>query len=306
MHKPSSTTRRDFMQKIELRDGRALAYIECGDPKGTPVFHFHGHPGSRLEALLAAKPAEKAGVRLIGVDRPGMGYSEFKLGRRLLDWPDDVTQLADALRIDRFAVEGISGGGPYAIACAYKIAERLTACGIVAGLGPIYLLGTKGMMLANVFQFSIARYSPWLLRPLWWLTKGRHRRLMDDDEKVQVLASRLLRMLATVPRCMQLAPELAPLYIRDMLEAFQQGSQSVAYDAELFIQPWGFDLKDISFDRVYLWHGEQDIHVPISMGRFMSAKIAGCKATFYSDEDHVLTAFDHLEEVMCRMALCEE
>jgi len=118
---------------IELRDGRALAYAEYGVSSGSVLLYFHGGADSRLEAKFLSMPAERAGIRLIGIDRPGMGRSTFKAGRRVVDWPDDVVELADALRIERFAVVGISGGGPYALACAYKIPDRLIACGIVGG-----------------------------------------------------------------------------------------------------------------------------------------------------------------------------
>src|SRR5512138_1016983 len=121
---------------ITLHDGRALGYVDYGDPSGRALLYFHGHPGSRREAAFLARQADEAGVRLVGVDRPGMGLSTYKPRRRLLDWPGDVTELADALRIDDFAVVGFSGGGPYAAACAFAIPERVTACGLVASVGP--------------------------------------------------------------------------------------------------------------------------------------------------------------------------
>src|SRR5439155_22464969 len=115
---------------IQLRDGMTLGYADYGISEGNALFYFHGHPGSRLEARFLADQAAQVGIRLIGIDRPGMGLSSFQAGRRVLDWPDDVVALADSLQLDRFAVVGFSGGDPYALACAYKIPHRLTACGI--------------------------------------------------------------------------------------------------------------------------------------------------------------------------------
>src|SRR5690242_21633757 len=109
---------------IQLRDGRALGYMEVGKSDGAPIFHFHGNGTSRLEVLTVQAVAENVGVRLIGLDRPGIGRSDAKAGYRLLDWPDDVVEVAEALGIERFAVEGLSGGGPYALACAYKTPHR--------------------------------------------------------------------------------------------------------------------------------------------------------------------------------------
>lgn len=120
---------------IPLRDGRTLGYAEVGNSEGNTVFYFHGHPGSRLGARFLANHAAQADIRLIGIDRPRIRLSTFKAGRHLLEWPNDVVELADTLQIERFAVVGFSDGGPYALACAYKIPQRLTACGIVAGVG---------------------------------------------------------------------------------------------------------------------------------------------------------------------------
>ena len=126
-------------QQIKLKDGRLLGYTEYGAREGKPVFYFHGFPGSRLDWPFsdADDSATQLNARIIAVDRPGMGLSDFKPGRKILDWPDDVIELADALQVDHFGVLGISGGGPYATTCAYKIPERLTTTAIVSGMGPL-------------------------------------------------------------------------------------------------------------------------------------------------------------------------
>jgi len=95
---------------IQLHDGRTLEYAEYARADGKPLFYFHGHPGARLEARFLAEQAMQVGVRLIGIDSPGMGLSTFKASRHFLDWPDDVGELADGLHINHFAVVGLSGG----------------------------------------------------------------------------------------------------------------------------------------------------------------------------------------------------
>ena len=279
---------------INLRDGRTLAYIDCGDPDGFPVFHFHGHPGSRLEALIAEKAARDNGVRLIGLDRPGMGYSDDKADRRLLDWPNDVVELADTLGLDRFSVSGASGGGPYAIVCAYRLRDRLAACGIMAGLGPIYHLGTQGMMFINRLQFALARNAQILLKFLLWIYLGRHTKVLKNQEQLRKMATRMTEGLG---RGIE-DSELALLYLQEMLEAFRQGCRGVAYDAYIFTQPWGFELEEISLENVYLWHGYSDIHVPVSTARFIQQKIPHCQAHYFENEDHMDVVFNHLDEVM--------
>jgi pimeloyl-ACP methyl ester carboxylesterase len=117
-----------------LPDGRALGWAEYGDPAGAPLLFFHGTPGCRYTAGLMAEAALTAGVRLIGVDRPGLGVSDPAPRRTLRSWPDDVASLADGLGLDRFAVAGWSGGGVHALACGWRIPERLTACIVLAGV----------------------------------------------------------------------------------------------------------------------------------------------------------------------------
>lgn len=126
-----------YAQTITLEDGRKLGYAEFGDLQRKPIFYFHGHRSSRLEPKMYDFEKKQYEVRLIAVDRPGYGVSDFQKDRKLLDWPVDVVELADSLDIDKFAVLGGSGGGPYVAACAYTIPDRLTTCGIVSGLGPV-------------------------------------------------------------------------------------------------------------------------------------------------------------------------
>ncbi len=279
---------------IRLQDGSELAYACYGTSSGTPVFHFHGHPGSRLEGKLADRAARHLNVRLIAIDRPGMGYSTFHPQRELLDWPGIVVELADALGIDRFAVQGISGGGPYAMVCAFSIPERLTACGVLAGLGPVHELGVREMMPLNWLQFSVARRAPLLLRPLFWAFLGRNRRYLRDPEAIQrLVARRGQRSAGLFP-----SPELTEAYTVAILEAFRQGSKGPAYDARLYVRPWGFRLEDIGFPAVYLWHGEQDRHVPIGMARAVAQSIPHCRAKFFPKEDHLTVIFRHLDEVL--------
>jgi pimeloyl-ACP methyl ester carboxylesterase len=157
---------------VTLPDGRLLGYVECGDPAGKPIFCFDGWPSSRWGALLKDAEAQAAGVRLIGVDRPGMGLSGFVPQHRLLDWPGDVATLATSLGLDRWAVWGISGGAPFALVCAYLLSERVSACGVVSGAAPLELaLGEYPPALRR--RFGLARRLPWLIHPLLWQATGR-------------------------------------------------------------------------------------------------------------------------------------
>lgn len=118
---------------LRLSDGRALAYREWGDLAGSPVVFVHGSPGSSVWSPDPHQDATRAAaVRLIAVDRPGFGGSDVLPGLTFGGWAADVAELADGLGLERFAMVGLSGGGPWAAACAALIPERLAAVGIAS------------------------------------------------------------------------------------------------------------------------------------------------------------------------------
>ena len=160
-------------RQIRLDDGRVLGVAEFGVADGAPLFYFHGFPGSRVEATLAEPAARELGLRVIAIDRPGFGRSDYLARRTIGDWPDDVAAVAERLGLERFAVVGVSGGGPYAAACAARLAPRLTAVGIVCGLGALDVPGAcRGMLRLNRFVFFLSRRLPWLLSPIYSLVRA--------------------------------------------------------------------------------------------------------------------------------------
>lgn len=265
---------------IRLYDGRTLGYADYGRVDGKALFYFHGHPGARLEARFLARPAAEAGVRLIGVDRPGMGLSTFKAGRRLLDWPDDVVELADSLHLDRFAVVGFSAGGPYALACAYKIPHRLTACETVAGVGHL-----------NPVLSFLSQWLPWLLLPVT-------RRFFRNQEQAQKALMRAAGSWVEPDRKSVLLPGVQALLAASLVEALRQGARGAAYDGALLGRPWGFNLEDIHLPSMYLWHGEVDRDVPVGMAREVAGKLAQCKATYYPGEGHISVIVNHARDIV--------
>ena len=135
---------------LRLRGGRRLGFAQYGRPDGEPLFYFHGHPGSRLEAQFADAAAAEAGFRVIALDRPGYGVSDFQPRRALRDWPDDVAEAADLLGLSRFSVAGASGGGPYALACAWRMPGRVIRAAVISGVCPYDVPGvTSGMRWQN-------------------------------------------------------------------------------------------------------------------------------------------------------------
>lgn len=273
---------------ITLADGRVLAYAEYGAVGGRPVFHHHGTPGSRLQGQALHGAAERAGLRLICADRPGFGLSDFLRRRRFTDWPEDLRQLADALSIGRFALSGLSGGGPHVLAVAAAMPRRVTGVALVSSAPPIdarikrtpwflrpgLRLGTVLFRLTVRPGTAIAAF--WIKRlPAWWLP-----RTVDP----QVLGR----------------PPMRAVLRDEVVEAFRRGSRGVAHEFAMHTRPWRIDLASIQTP-VLLWHGERDRVVDVRDARALAALLPNCSATFVPDGGH-LTLFDHREEVFGALA----
>jgi pimeloyl-ACP methyl ester carboxylesterase len=265
---------------LELPDGRLIGYAEFGGPTGWPVFFFHGLPGSRLSGRLTDADALALGARVIALDRPGYGLSDDQPRRRLIDWPTDVANCADRLGIKQFAVAGISGGGPYAVACAALLPARVRAAAIISGLAPPDVPGLAGGSSAqNRLLSALARRSPWLVRPLLGLISLMARRAPGLSRRQMAKSGPDRTILAD--------PAVANLFLADVREAFRHGSSGAAYEAWLLTQPWGFDLAAITVP-VFIWQGEADVNVPPAMGHYLASAIPGARATFVPGAGHLV------------------
>ena len=267
-------------RQVTLSDGRRLGYAEFGQPRGKAVLYFHGFPGSRLEAALIHETARALAVRVIAVDRPGYGLSDFRAGRALVDWPIDVAELADALGLVRFAVLGVSGGGPYAAVCAWALPRRVARAGMVCGLGPTDVPGVMvGMKAPNRALLRLAGWCPRLVRGLYCF--GAPRLLRHPEAFVRHLS----RTASGPDREVLRQPALRTTLAASFAEAVCAGPRGPARDLTLYARPWGFPVEDIRV-QVHLWHGECDDIVPPAMGRHMARAIPDCQATFFSGHGH--------------------
>ncbi len=283
----------ETFKRLRLRDGRWLGYAEYGETAGKPAFYFHGWPGSRLEAQLLDGPAKELGIRIIAIDRPGMGLSDYQPGRKIIDWPKDTCELADALHLDAWAVVGVSGGGPYAVACAAGIPERLTKVGIVSGMGPLDVTGaTQDMIGYNRLLLLLGRKAPWMGRLL--LAWARRR---GQTHPERFLPPVLVRMFPVPDQVALQNPGLRRALTESMREAFRQGVEGPFYDGRLYAQPWDFRLDTITTE-VFLWQGELDMHVPPAMGRYLAATLPRCHAVFFADEGHLSLPLNRLREIL--------
>jgi pimeloyl-ACP methyl ester carboxylesterase len=150
---------------VRLRDGRSLSYAQYGDPAGFPIVSAHGGLACRLDVESAASVAAQSGVRLISPDRPGVGGSDPRPGRTILDWVSDVGELLDLLAIDRFAAMGWSLGGQYAASLGYAWSRRVTRLAIIAGALPLTEPGMfRELPTIDRASIRLSERAPWLAR----------------------------------------------------------------------------------------------------------------------------------------------
>ncbi len=277
---------------VQLPDGRQIGFQGYGDREGSPVFFFHGWIGSRLDFAPNDAVARELGVRVISVDRPGCGSSDFQEHRRLLDWPDDVSVLADALGLGKFAVCGHSFGGPYVAACAYQLPGRITSAAIVAGISPLSFKGaTRGMPGFVRLALWLGGSAPVLIRPYVALMG---RMVKNPDSIAKGIGSLLpddeLALLDT-PRF--------DGFFDNVGEMVKNGSQGAYWDARTFLGEWGFECEDIEIP-VSLFYGTVDQNVPIQMGEYYRDEIPNSEATFYEGEGHFIM-YSHADEILSRL-----
>lgn len=276
-----------------LPDGRRLAYLDLGAPDGPPMIHLHGAPSGKLEArffdLDAA--ATRAGVRLLAVDRPGVGGSDPLPGRRLLDWPADVAGLADGLGIATFAVLGYSMGAPSALACRERLEGRLTAVAIVSGLGPPdepALDTGRSPDVARILR--LARHRPLATTALLQVMRQGTRmpqRMLDSAARGAPPADQQVADRPGAPR--QFAGFLA--------DALRQGTTGVRTDLHLAASPWGF-VPSPRAAPVTIWHGSADRNVPVAAASWLAERLPDAQLQLFPDEGHLSVLTRHAEQIL--------
>jgi pimeloyl-ACP methyl ester carboxylesterase len=279
---------------IRLSDGRTLSYLQVGVPTGPVVFHFHGHGSSRLEALMLEAAALKLGVRVIALDRPGIGRSDPRTGDRLLDWPADVTAAADQLGIDKFAVQGMSAGGPYALACAHLIAARVTACSLVSTVPPPEIARRTGPRLRRFAWWVAHRFPSYLRRRLKQFRPDGQ----PDAVMIQQRMLRISQWLGGQDETLMNDDALRALLARTMVETARQGAAANREEIERLVRPWGFDVRHLGPTRMFIWHGEKDRIMPVGPVRVLAQRLGNCHAEFYPDEGHFSVLANRADELL--------
>lgn len=259
---------------MHLPDGRTIAYTACGDPDGDLVFYFHGAPSSRFDLVRFDTEFAARGLRLVSPERPGYGGSSPVVTRTHADWARDVAALADHLGRERFAVVGASSGGPYAVACAALLPERVVGAGVIAAVTDMGWAPAWDSM----FEFEVALMGRGdLAATVQWCEEHLGPDGAGFADVALPLAQADLDFLASPGD---------PVSISGWSVPFVQGVGGYAQDIELQSRPWNFDVSAIKA-RLMVLHGEEDGIVSTRHARHTAALVDGASLEILPGHGHL-------------------
>lgn len=251
-----------------LKDGRTLAYTSCGAADGFPIIVNHGTPGSRLFATVLSEVASEQGVRLITPDRPGYGRSSPPpQDWTWHGWQSDLAELLDAESIDRAAILGFSGGGPFALAAATsEWASRVAVVGTVVPPADTALQKLSRIPFATRVVFRVSNVLASVAGP-------------------ETVVKQYTDQSVAAPMSQAIAD--------DFHEALRQGAKAVSRESRAFatdsIEPERVSLP------VRAWHGARDENAPLSPVQTFMTETEGTLVT--ADTDHLGMLLEYQRDV---------
>ena len=254
---------------LTLPDGRRVACAEYGDPGGLPVLALHGTPGSRLMFALADRAARERGVRLIAPERPGYGLSDYRHSESLAQIAEDLSAVADLYEVDRFAVIGVSGGGPYAVAAAAAMPDRISLLALVAPIGEVADVQLRLSRFQRLLFRRLAR-RPWASR----LFFGRLRLMVFRSPDTAYRW--LMRRVRAADRELLARSGVRISLQAAMGEGLRPGVEGVAQDLRLCCSPWRLRFADIDVPAI-IWQGSDDPVVPPEAAYALARALPNCR-----------------------------
>ena len=289
----NEVTRPRLEGTIAVRDGRRLGFAEFGYPRGPAIIWMHGTPGARRQIPVEARLyAEREGLRIIGIDRPGIGSSTPHVYDDIRDWTEDLAMVADTLGIDKMHLIGLSGGGPYVLAAGAAMPHRVLGVAVLGGVAP-----TQGVDAPPGGIVQLAAH----LAPL--VTVARvpvGAALTVGIRLVKPLAGRALDLYARVQphgdRELLGRPEFKAMFLDDLLNGSRRQITAPLSDLILFSRHWGFEADDVKVP-VRWWHGDADHIVPHRHGEHMVALLPDATLRTMEGESH-LSGLGLAEEIL--------
>lgn len=270
--------------QVSVREGRTLGVAEFGPPHAEQnVVWFHGTPGARRQVPEAGRRiADERGVRIIGIDRPGVGLSTPHLYKNLVDFTLDLEVALDKLGIDRFSTVGLSGGAPYALAAAHVMPDRVPSVGILGGVVPSGGEdGVGGGLVSLATRFK--PLLPLLVEPFGALLTTVVRVARPIGPRAMDLYA---RFAPEGDRQVLAVPENREMFLDDLYNSGRHGMRAAAFDAILFTRWWGFSVRDLKVP-VTWWQGDEDNIVPLSHAEHIVPLIPGAELRIRPGDGHL-------------------
>jgi pimeloyl-ACP methyl ester carboxylesterase len=278
---------------ILTANGRKLRISEAGQPDGTPVLVLRGTPQSQLLYDRWVADAQSRGIRLISYERPGYGGSTPHPGRAVASAASDVAAIAKELGLHRLLIWGISGGGPHALACAALLPDLVVAAAVLASPAPYPAQGLdyfRGMGEANIAEMRAALKSREACEQI---VEAEASELLLAEAETLVQA---FRSLLCPPDAAALTTDFADFVLRSVREGIAERWDGWIDDEIAFTTAWGFELSQIRIP-VMLMHGEQDLMVPFSHGKWLARTIPNVDARLLADDGHLTLSIHRIPEV---------
>jgi len=244
-------------------------------------------------AELTDEPARSLGLRIISPDRPGIRDSHFQPNRTLLDWPPLLDEIAVHLQIDLFRILAVSGGAPYAYVSAWAMPERVEAVAIVSGAVPIDgLEDRRGLLPIHRRMLAVRDASPGLARLLFQI--ARPFVSMKLPRRIRPL---LLKVLQPVDANVLRDSRAFEACFESARQAWRSSARGVMTDAEIYVNPWGFPLEDVSVP-VRLWHGTKDRTFAVRLAEKIAARLPNCEFRLVEGAGHYSLPIRHVTEIL--------
>ncbi len=293
---PVAIARPKLEGNIAVGDDRQIGFAEFGDPQGRAVFWLHGTPGARRQIPMEARVyAEQRQIRLIGVDRPGIGSSTPYQYDTVFAFAEDLRTIADTLGIDKFEVIGLSGGGPYTLACAAAMPDRVIAAGVLGGVAPVRGADAIGGGISTLITAAapIVEIAGAPLR----LAASTLIRLIRPVAEPALYA--YARISPEADRQLLVRPEFKAMFLDDLLNGSRKQLAAPFADVVVFARDWGFRLEEVKVP-VRWWHGDRDHIVPFEHGQHVVSRLPDVQLTHLPGESH-LAGLGRAEEILDTM-----
>ena len=283
------------MREIEIDRGeRVLQVRDAGDPGGAVVMYFHGTPGSRLDLSFGEDLAARRGVRLVSFDRPGYGGSTpAPFG--LVSTGADAHAVADALGVAQFAVLGVSGGGPGALAAAAVPGGRVTRVGIASGAGPVQLVPGVLDELDDDDRAALALLpgDPDAAAAAWAARFEQLAELTREPGSPRLLSA-FAGLLSSRDRELLDEQRYFADFADTVREGLRAGNSGGGWDNVSWSGEWDIALGAVRCP-VLLWYGSEDFARP--EGVWLSEHLPDARLVMHEGEGH-LGIYEHFGEIL--------